>query len=330
MRSLPLSTLPFLFAIPICAQTPSGSIIGTVIIDGPVADATVEAKHSGTGTVYSTTTDNDGYELNGLPSGVYEVAVPPLGWRTKRFVETDVAVQSGETVQLDIHLEQQNLGVIGDDFAYVAIRNKYSELQGETPRTADGRPDLSGVWQGDVDPNEATPDLLPWAAEETDRRNANHRAENPEGACLPGPTPVWPTIYRFVQTPSIIVQLFEYQPGFRQIFVDGRDHPDDLDPTWMGHSVGQWDGDTLVVDTVGFNDRSWLWNAYPHTSQLHVVERFTRLDLATMRVDVTIEDPGALTTPWNLHLTWRLAPSEEVLEYICNDNNLFFENIGLQ
>lgn len=329
MRSI-VSLSLILISVSGTAQAQLGAISGIVSIDGPVADATVEARNIDTATVYSAVTEIDGYTLAGLPAGTYEISVPPLGWRTRKFVQSGVVVKAGETLRLDIELPMQNLGVIGDDYGFLRVRNELGDIEGETSRLADGTPDFSGVWQGNVDPNEATPDLLPWAAEETDRRNANHRAENPEGACLPGPTPIWPTIYRFVQTPSIIVQLFEYQPGSRQIFVDGRDHPDDLDPTWMGHSVGQWDGDTLVVDTVGFNDRSWLWNAYPHTSQLHVVERFTRLDLATMRVDVTIEDPGALATPWNLHLTWRLAPSEEVLEYICNDNNLFFENIGLQ
>lgn len=322
-------SLSFLFmAAAASAQPPAGTIAGTVSIDEPVAHATVEATLVETGQVFSAVTGVDGFEITGLPPGIYEVAVPPLGWKTLRFVQSDVAVEPGQTVELDIELEPGNLGILGDDLAYVAVRGKYADLEGETPRTAEGRPDLSGVWQADVDPDEAVPDMLPWAAEELERRNANFHVESPEAACLPGPTPIWPTIYRFVQTPSIIAQLFEYQPGYRQIFMDGRGHPEDLDPTWMGHSIGRWEGDTLVVDTIGFNDRSWLWNGAPHTEALHVIERFTRVDLATMRLEVTMEDPGALAAPWQLAMTWRFAPGEEVLEYICNDNNLYFDNIA--
>lgn len=330
MKVLYSSLAFFLVSTMAWGQGLAGTIAGTVSIDGPVADATVVALHVDTGRVFTAVTDMDGFELTGLPAGIYEVDVPPLGWRTLQFSQPDVVVELNQTIVLRIQLVEGNLGVIGDDLAFVAVRNKYSDLEGELPRTADGKPDLTGVWQGDVDPDEAIPELLPWAARETDRRNANFRADSPEAACLPGPIPIWPTIYRFVQTPEIIVQLFEYQPGARQIFTDGRDHPDDLDPTWMGHSIGRWEGDTLVVETVGFNDRSWLWNGYPHTERLRVVERFTRLDLATMRIDVFVEDAGALAAPWELGLTWRLAPGEEVLEYICNDNNVYFENIGIQ
>lgn len=327
------SIVPFALvfcAASIFAQAPSGLITGTVLIDGPVADATVEATNIETGDVYSVVSEVEGFILTGLPAGTYEVAVPPLGWRTLRFVQSDVVVTAGETLRLDIQLEQGNEGVIGDDLGFLAVRNRHSGLEGAAPRLADGTPDFSGVWQADLDPSEAMPDLLPWAAEEMDRRNQTAHRDSPEAACLPGAMAVWPTFYRFVQSPGLIVQLFEFQGGPRQIFVDGRDHQEDLESTWMGHSIGWWEGDTLVVDTTGFNDRSWLWNGYPHTDQLHLVERFTREDLATLKVDVAVEDPGALASPWELHLTWRLSPGEEILEYVCNENNQYFENIGAE
>jgi len=327
------SIVPFVLmhlSMPALAQGPTGTITGVVLIDGPVADASVEATNVATGDVYSAVSTVDGYTLAGLPAGTYEIAVPPLGWKTLRFVQSDVVVAAGESLHLDINLVLGNEGVIGDDLAFLAVRNRLPEVEGPAPRLADGTPDLSGVWQGNVDPDESIPELLPWAAEETDRRNANFQRDHPESACLPGPMAIWPTFYRFVQSRDVIVQLFEFQGGPRQIFVDGRGHPDDLEASWMGHSIGFWDGDTLVVDTIGFNDRSWLWRGYPHTEQLRLVERFTRTDLGTMGVDVIVEDPGALAAPWELSLTWLLAPGEEVLEYVCNENNQYFENIGAE
>jgi hypothetical protein len=319
-----------LCSVPSFALAQPGAITGMVLIDGPIADATVEATNAATGEVFSAITDVDGYTLSGLPAGTYEIAVPPLGWKTLRFVQPDVVVAAGETQHLDIKLELGNEGVIGDDLAFLSVRNRMTSIEGAAPRLADGTPSFAGVWQADVDPNEAMPDLLPWAAEEMDRRNENFGRDSPEAACLPAAMAISPTFYRFVQSPDVIVELFEYQGGPRQIFVDGRRHPADLESSWMGHSIGHWEGDTLVVDTVGFNDRSWLWNNYPHTDQLHLVERYTRTDLGHLKVDVTVEDPGALASPWDLHMTWRLAPGEEVLEYVCNENNQYFENIGAE
>ena len=313
----------------ILAQQNTGVIEGTVnTLNGNIAEATVEATHLPAGTLFTTKTGSEGFRFAGLPAGTYEIVVPPLGWATDRFEQTDVELVPGQTLHLDIQLVQNNLGTIGDDLAYVAIMNKYAGIEGETPRTADGKPDLSGVWQGNRDPEEASTELLPWAAKLLDERIANEFRDSPSASCLPEPTPIGPTIYRFIQTDEIIVELFELQPGSRQIYTDGRGHPDDLDPAWQGHSIGFWEGDTLVVDTVGFNDQSWLWNGSPHTEQLHVIERYTRPDLGHLNVDVIMEDPGALLRPWELHMVWNLVPGEEVLEMICNENNLYHENIS--
>ena len=127
---------------------------------------------------------------------------------------------------------------------------------------------------------------------------------------------------KFIQTPDLLVVLVEVSvPGVRQIFLDGRPHPPNLQPTWLGHSVGRWENDTLVVDTIGFNDRGWLDGSRPQTEQLHVVERFRRLDLGHMQVEITVDDPGAYTKPWKMRRLLQLAVGEEIQEYVCNENN---------
>jgi hypothetical protein len=131
MIRLAITTGFFILASPAFSQEPQGAITGTVNeINGTVADATVEAKNIETEVVYSVITDAEGFTLSQLPAGTYEISVPPLGWRTERFVQPNVLVEPGQTVRMDIELVQGNLGVIGDDLAFLAIRNKYSGLQG--------------------------------------------------------------------------------------------------------------------------------------------------------------------------------------------------------
>jgi hypothetical protein len=133
----------------------------------------------------------------------------------------------------------------------------------------------------------------------------------------------------FVQVPDQ-QRMYIFQTGgphsFRPIFMDGRAHPKDLDPSYYGHSVGRWDGDTLVVDTVGFNERGWI-DAYgtPTTKQLHLTERFTRLDFKTLRYEMTIDDPGAYTAPFTTGMLMTYAPGREQFEYMCQDGNLASE-----
>lgn len=319
----------FLLAFVACAESRSGSIAGTVSdSDGVVADATVQAKNVANGNVYSTTTDTDGYTLSDVPAGTYEISVPPLGWRTLRYVQSGVVIEAGQALRLDIRLQKGNLGTVGDDGAYLNIRNKYAGLTGSVPRTADGKPDLSGVWQANLDPNPELPDAFPAAARLAKERLANDYRDEPAASCLPDPIPITtnPTLYKFVQTPSLLVQMFEYQAQVRQVFLGQSRHRSNLDPTWQGESIGRWDGDTLVVDTIGFNDKSWLRDGYPHSEKLHVIERYRRPDLAHLNVDITMEDPETLRTPWTLHMVWNLAPGERIMEYICNEDNKYHEN----
>jgi hypothetical protein len=173
---------------------------------------------------------------------------------------------------------------------------------------------------------------LPWAAEKYKQMLASDFKDLPSAFCLPD-DPAWtvPLLYRIVQTPGIIVMITEAEPHYRQIFMDGRPHPADLDPTWMGHSIGRWEGDTLVVDTAGFNDKTTVfYMSLPHTDRLRVVERFTRTDLAHLKHEVTVTDPGAFTKPMVWNAEWQYAPGEEILEAVCNENNRYLENIEPQ
>jgi hypothetical protein len=134
---------------------------------------------------------------------------------------------------------------------------------------------------------------------------------------------------KFIQTPALVVVLVEYNvPGVRQIFLDGRPHPSNLQPSWQGHSIGRWENDTLVVDTIGFNDKGWIDGSRPQTEQLHVIERFRRIDLGHMELEITIDDPGAYTKPWKMRRRLQLAPGEEIMEYVCNENNKTEHYVG--
>jgi hypothetical protein len=201
---------------------------------------------------------------------------------------------------------------------------------GPAPKFADGTPDLSGVWLGggssDADISRglkagSTLVMLPWAEALVKTRKSK---EDPEANCLPSGIPRGsPYPWRIVQTPTHYFILFEGNiHSFRQIFMDGRKHPDDPDPTWYGHSIGRWEGPTLVVDTVGFNDKFWFDDAgHPHTEKLHTIERYTRTDAGNMSIEVTIDDPGAYTKPFTTAGRARIMAGAEILEYICQENN---------
>jgi hypothetical protein len=206
---------------------------------------------------------------------------------------------------------------------------------GPTPRLANGKVDFSGVWRPgdiflieDISLGLAKGDTIPlndWAKGVM----AKHLSkEDPEANCLPTGVPRHaPYPWRIVGQPDLanpthLYFLFEGNiHSYRQIFMDGRKHPEDPNPTWYGHSVGRWEGDTLVIDTVGFNDRFWFdFVGHPHTEKLHTTERYTRPDFATLKEDVTIDDPGAYTRPFTIHASHRLLPNDELMEYICQEN----------
>ena len=166
-------------------------------------------------------------------------------------------------------------------------------------------------------------DAQDWAQELYEERLANEVADHPHTQCLPGDPPIAggaaPFISKFVQTSELLVILMEDYPGFRQVFMDGRDHPQYPNPSWMGHSIGRWEGDTLIIDTVGFNDRGWL-EVYPRSEQLHIVERYTRTEYGYMELEMTIEDPGVFNAPYVRRMPFHLAPHAELIEYVCENN----------
>lgn len=166
--------------------------------------------------------------------------------------------------------------------------------------------------------------MLPWAEKLTQQRLANNSADDLEARCLPGGPPrAAPYHYQIVQTPKLVMILFEGNiHSYRQFFLDGSGHPKDLKPTWYGDSRTHWDGDTLVVDTIGFNDKSWIDMAgHPHTKQMHVIERFHRRDFGNLEIQNIIEDPGAYTKPWVMNRVSTLETKMEMTEYVCNENN---------
>ena len=213
-------------------------------------------------------------------------------------------------------------------------------LSAPAPRLADGRPDIAGLWQpaevlvGDIAaklPPGSVP-FQPWSAEVYKQRRANNSKDDPTANCIVGGVPrsdLVPYPFKILQMPGLVVILYEAVHWYRQIFTDGRRLPEDPNPAWFGYSVGRWDGDAFVVDTAGFNDTVWLDNwGKPATGALRVTERFRRRDFGHMDVEMTIDDPKAYTRPWSVTLPLVLVPDSELLEYICNENNKYFENIS--
>jgi hypothetical protein len=211
---------------------------------------------------------------------------------------------------------------------------------GPAPRLPDGTPDFSGVWVGGGPVGNIRDGLVPGeevvllpAAEAL--MKSRMAADDPEALCLPTGVPrVAPYPWRIVQTPAYgkathLFFLFEGNiHSYRQIFMDGREHPDDLEATWYGHSVGHWEGDTLVIETVGFNELFWFdFAGHPHTKQLRTVERYTRTKLGELDSVTTIYDAGAYAKPFTIKHTATLRPGWELMEYICNENNQDVEHI---
>ena len=302
-----------------------------------VANAPIQAKNKNTGITARTRSSTAGrFTLSNLAPGIYELSVTMPCCAFKPFLKDDVRIEGGYSNQIDIRLEQDEYfvttGLLDDPGILAAVvRSKISKMPTRpAPKTPDGRPDLSGVWLVSDDPYPEPPLPLPQAAALAKQRDVDLWRDHPHARCLPWGMPVpfgvGPALAKFVQTPSLLVILFEDTPGFRQVFLDGREHPKNADPTWMGHSVGGWDGDVLVVDSTGFNDRAWM-NSYPRTEKLHVIERYKRVDFAHLEVQVTIEDPGVFEKPWIINMTWELAPQEDILELVC-ENNKFLENIS--
>jgi hypothetical protein len=219
-------------------------------------------------------------------------------------------------------------------------------MTGPVPRV-NGKPDLSGIWQAEAEPRgpglyglgespnskyfrdilsdfKAGEEPLTPAAREIMRQHGQPGTIGPNLKCLPDGVPhadLLPEPFKIIQTPSETMMLYEVETIFRQIFTDGRKHPVDPSPTWLGYSVGRWDGDTFVVDTMGFNDSSWLdARGHGHSEDLRVEERFHRRDFGHMEVAVTLTDPKMFTKPFTINFVEQLLPDTDVFEHICYEN----------
>ena len=200
---------------------------------------------------------------------------------------------------------------------------------------ADATPDFSGVrfvdgFRRTLLPNEDPP-FQPWTEELFKKRNYENTHHDPDKSvdpteiCIPPGVPramLQPFPWEIVQARGRIVIIYEYQALPRQIFMDGRGHPADLEPTYMGHSIGKFEGDTLIIDTAGLNDKTWLDPmGLPHSDALHVIERIRRVDHETLVDDYTIHDPKAYTKTWTAQRTFKLKPDWQIQEYVCAENN---------
>lgn len=210
------------------------------------------------------------------------------------------------------------------------------DMQAPPRRMADGHVDLSGFWMpadnvrhlldlaADMKPEEIP--LQPWARALYQERIDTNGKDHPGVRCLPSGIPEKlniPDGLKVVHTPDLLLFLYESRTIYRQVFTDGRPlPPKDVQPTWMGYSIGRWDGDTLVVETIGSNGRTWLdMKGLPGTEELHVTERYTRPMIGRTNIEVTIDDPKAYTRPWKVNLQWALQPDTDLIESICEENS---------
>ncbi len=212
------------------------------------------------------------------------------------------------------------------------------DLAAPVPKAMDGKPDFSGVWESapeyfynlanDLKPEEVI--MLPWAKALQAEREAKLHQDDPLSRCLPPgvprinmSTPDAPHPFKIVQTPTLVVLLYETSTNstFRQVFLDGRPLPLDAQPTWLGYSTGRWEGDTLIVDTIGFNGLSWTdtTKGHPQTEAAHVTERFTRRDFGHLEIEIIIDDPKAYAKPWRAKVPVKLLPDTDLIETYCEN-----------
>ena len=327
-----LSAVCLLFASPvlILAQAQSGSMNGQITgpFDGKVADAPIQVTHADSGERWRSRSDAEGrFEFAELPAGDYlvQISIGCCEYKPYRFEPVDV--QRGSNREFDIQLEQGfQLNTIGDDqaiaTAQILAERDVPDLP--IPRTEDGKPNLTGMWLYGPDPFPIGPKFNESAAKLVAERVANHFIESPRIRCLPTSLPIPghtpPTFGKFIHSPGLIVILYEGVLGYRQIFTDGRNHPEDPNPTWLGHSIGWWEDDVLVVDTVGFNDRGWTGLTHPRSEEFHVIERYKRTTYGDMELELTIEDPSVYVEPWVQQIPVYLSPGEELLEFVCEND----------
>ncbi len=212
-------------------------------------------------------------------------------------------------------------------------------LSAPAPKTPDGKPDLSGIWAGtddkyfrDLGADGVQIPMLPWAEKLYKDRKENLQKGHPSERCLGHGVTDYDSqvsLRRVLQTPGIIAILFEGYNHYRQILLDGRPLPTPTQPSYMGYSVGKWEGDTLVVETNGLNNEGWLdMNGHPQTETTHITERFRRRDFGHIDLQLTVDDPAAYTKPWSANMHWGYRADEELIEAICENEKDLQHMVG--
>ena len=225
------------------------------------------------------------------------------------------------------------------------------DILAPAPRTQDGKPDLSGIWDKGLLPQEVPPPslfsgsgpsqafrdlkaalpgdlpMLPWAAQLKATRFGQNSKDHPDAHCLPlHPIQLHlhPQPRKIVQTPNLVMILYEANDGRREIFMDGRPlPPGDVQPWWYGYSVGRWEGDSLLVESTGFKDQTWIdEHGTPASDGLRLTERIRRINFGTLEIQVTVDDSKTFTRPFTFTLRQRLMPDTELIEFVCGENNL--------
>jgi hypothetical protein len=244
-------------------------------------------------------------------------------------------------------------------------RDGKPNLSARAPRVSNGKPDLSGIWMpesasaaelrrffadgtnnlGEDPPSRYFMNILsdfkpedvplrPEAVPVFQQHRAGLAKDISGTRCLPFGVPLMdaaPHPYKIVQTRGVVMMLYEQNMDFRQVFMDGRKHPEDAQPSWLGYSIGKWDGDALVVDTIGLSDRSWLDAfGHPHSGDMRVTERFHRVDFGHMEIQITVDDPKTYTKPFTITLKDRLLPDTDLIEHFCAENERDFAHMPVK
>jgi len=275
------------------------------------------------GRSFSGKVSRDGtYRISALPAGTYVLDLDLPTRLYERHGRAGIVVDQKAATVLDLRLDWgMNLGTVGDDPLLQGsdLRAKTRNVDGPVPRMPDGKPDLSGVWTNFGDSFAGAVPMQPWAQALFDEWRKIPQ-DNPGAYCLPqsGLMTMTNYPYKFVQTPGVIVQLIEDMViSHRQIHLDGRAHPDAQawNPSWYGHSIGRWDGDTLVVETVGFNEQTPGFGI--HSEALKLTEKYRRTSYGRMDIEIIAEDPQAWTGPYRRTRQAGLVEGTEIVEFVC-------------
>jgi len=307
------------------AQSATGTIRATVTdLQGTFPAASVQAKREPSGLTITGHGAAGGTYTIDVPPGTYELSVSAPGM--KSFRRGGLVVSAGQTLRLDVRLEETvSLRTLGEDPTAIAATyfNRPDPPKGKTPRLTNGKPDLTGVWLGGPTDLGGI-DFQPWAAALLKERIDNNFKDWPPSFCQPAAAVPFFTggFFKLVHHPSTLVFIVENATAFTQMLLDGRPHPLGVGPYWLGHQVGRWDGDALVIDAIGFRDRGWLgFSGQPHSDKLHVTERLRRPDLGHLEIEITLDDPGAFQKKWTGTLNATLSPDIELQEFVCSENN---------